>query len=194
MWTCIASISHNKTLPISQLKEECLTLTQRQRITEVWGQSEGLRGVSHPSAPQCQEGRRGRQRLCGRCQRIPCPDLRFPSSQSSSLGWWLSDAPPWSLPYLLKHTEEQFDPEITVTVYAVYLRTSDFMRTWVLKINPVSRMQSGKEEFKLDNEFEKPQNRSQIWSRSLPRTRTRITLRNRMCSYCHPVEKIDHYG
>lgn len=63
--------------------------------------------VPHPSAPQCQGERLGRQRLCGKCLRIPCPDHQFPSFQSSSLGWWLSVVPPWSLPFLLKHKGER---------------------------------------------------------------------------------------
>lgn len=64
--------------------------------------------VPHPSAPQCQGERLGRQRLCGKCLRIPCPGHQFPSFQSSSLGWWLSVVPPWSLPFLLKHKGERF--------------------------------------------------------------------------------------
>lgn len=48
-------------------------------------QQQQMRDVSHPSVPQCQEETLEKQRLCGKYQRIPCPDLQFPFSQSSSL-------------------------------------------------------------------------------------------------------------
>lgn len=73
-----------------------------------WQQTCEDKGGSHPSAPRCLEGRLGKRRLCGKCLRIPCPDLQFPSSQSSSLGWWLSVSPPWSLPFLFKTHKGNF--------------------------------------------------------------------------------------
>ncbi len=43
---------------------------------------------THPSVLLCLEGRLERQRLYGRCQKTPCQGRQYPSSQSSSLGWW----------------------------------------------------------------------------------------------------------